>query len=71
VADRAIGREPAGNVRRAGRGVEIRLVAGIAIGGRRLEIVIGVALRTGHGGMLARQRPLGIKRVIELRIVPV
>jgi hypothetical protein len=71
MADRAIGRESAGGVRRARGGVEIRLVAGIAIGGRRAEVVVSVALRTGHGCVLARQRPLRINRMIEFRIVPV
>lgn len=71
VAHRAIGGETAGNVRRIRGPLEVCLVAGVAGGGSVVVVVVGVALRAGHGGVLARQRIMRVEGVIELGIGPI
>ena len=57
VADGAIGGEPAGNVVRVGRLLKIRHVARGASGRHRRVAAVNMALRAGHLGMRAAQRP--------------
>lgn len=71
VAKRAIGRESAGNVGRVRGSVEVGLMAGNASGRRVAVVVVGMALRTGHGGVFAGQRVMRVDRVIELGIQPI
>lgn len=71
MTDRAIGREAARNVRGVRSSVELRLVASEAVGGRRIVVVVGVALRAGHGCMLAGQRIVRIDGMIEFCIRPI
>ena len=71
VAKRTIGREPAGNVGRVRSPVEVRPMAGDARGRRVVVVVVGVALRTGHGGVLAGEWVMRVDRVIEGGIRPI
>jgi hypothetical protein len=70
MADIAGGRETGGLVIGIGRGVVVVDVAGGAVLRRAGEAIVGVALRTGDGGVFARQRELSSRVVVELRARP-
>ena len=65
VAHGAICREPGGHVSGIGGPVEVRLVAGVAGGGRRAVVIAYMALRASYRGVLAGEGIVGIASVIE------
>ncbi len=71
VAESAIGGEAARDVVRVRRSGEVPFMARVAVRRRRSVVVIRVALGARHGGMLAGQRIVREKGVIEFCIRPV
>lgn len=60
VAQRAISREPRGNVRRIICALEVSLVAAVAVRRGVVVVIVRVALRTRNRRVLPRQRIFGI-----------
>ena len=53
------------------RAVKVRLVAGVAVCRSGLIIVVRVALRTCHGGVLSGQWIVSVQGVIKFGVQPV
>ncbi len=62
-------RETGGRMVRIGRGLVIRLVAGIAVGRNRCVVIVHVAIGASHGGVGPGEREGGVV-VIERRRLP-
>ena len=68
VAKGAIGGETGRYVVRIRGAVEVYPVAGEAVSRRRSVVIVCVALRARNASVLTLQRPVSVKRVIELRV---